>query len=1018
MASIARHNPGRMGWLVCGLLCVSIGFSSYAADPAGWFYRPWETDDGLPDNTISGIAQTPDGFLWVATYGGLERFDGVHFEDFHPERLPGVPNRVVQALFEDHLGRLWLGMNRGPVISVQPDSVRVYTTKDGLPDLHIIDLCDDAQGAIWVGYDTGGAARISKDGKVTVFGAQSGLMVTADSWVASDQDGKVWCASWNRLGVFEGNQFHLLQTLSGQVTRIARARTGGMWVCNGDRLLKCDASGNLQQVSQLPARANPVEPSAIFEDRGGAVWIGTAANGLFRYDGTSIKAVPTSHQQITFITEDRESNIWVGTAGGGVDRLRPRPLELIGTSAGLPFESVRSVTQDTQGRIWAVTQNGLIARRDGDRWTNISTDTNWTGGHAYCVAADPSGGVWIGTRERGLYRFEDGHYRRWQSREGLAGHSVLSLLVSSDGDVWIAEDSPMGLQVMRDGNFHSFDVPPDARIVRALTEDSAGRIWVGTAGGSLWRVSGNSLVSEPAIKEPRPLSIRCLQSTPDGSVWIGYAGWGVGWFRNGRYVRLGLAAGLYDDYISQIVPDGRGKLWFAGNRGIFEVDQASLEAVGRGESDQVRSIVFGRGEGLPSLQANFDSVPNAMRSRNGRIWFSMRTGLAVVHPENIRDTAMPPPVILERVVLDGKVLAMYDSDSPLREPTGGNVVDLRDSKSRITLPPGYRHLEFHFTALSFTAPPNVHFRYRLEPFDDDWIEGGTQRSVSYGHVPAGKYKFVVRACNNVGIWNTIGDTVNITVRPFFWQSWWFRFAALAVFTLMIIAAVRYVSFRRLRLRMHHLEQQAALNKERARIAKDIHDDVGANLTQIALLGELAQQDSTAPEKSAGRIDRISSTARQAVRSLDEIVWAVNPRNDTLAHLIDYAGQYALDYLRVAGIRCRLDFPETPPSREVSTEVRHNLFLVVKEALNNLVKHANATEVWFRINADDRRLSMSIEDNGRGFNGQPSSDPEANGLRNMRQRIAEIGGEYRIESRPGGGTRVSVELLWRNRMELA
>ena len=231
-----------------------------------------------------------------------------------------------------------------------------------------------------------------------------------------------------------------------------------------------------------------------------------------------------------------------------------------------------------------------------------------------------------------------------------------------------------------------------------------------------------------------------------------------------------------------------------------------------------------------------------------------------------------------------------------------------------------------------------------------------------------------------------------------------------MFTGCVIAIVSYASFRRLRLRMRVLEQQAALHRERARIAKDIHDDLGANLTQIALLGELALQDRATPEKAGGRVEKISATARQAIKSLDEIVWAVNPRNDTLAHLIDYAGQFALDYLRVAGIRCRLDFPEQTPPREVSTDVRHNLFLVIKEALHNIVKHAHASEVQLRVTATEESLRLMVEDNGQGFD-WPQEDARADGLRNMRQRLTEIGGECRIESRAGAGTKITVELPW-------
>jgi signal transduction histidine kinase len=277
-------------------------------------------------------------------------------------------------------------------------------------------------------------------------------------------------------------------------------------------------------------------------------------------------------------------------------------------------------------------------------------------------------------------------------------------------------------------------------------------------------------------------------------------------------------------------------------------------------------------------------------------------------------------------------------------------------------------------------------------------------------LPAGKYEFRVKACNSEGVWNDLGASLSFRVMPFFWNTWWFRTVAVAAFTLTVIAFVRYVSFRRLRLQLQHLEAQAALHKERARIAKDIHDDLGASLTQISLLGELAHQDRVKPEKVVDHITKISTTARRAVKSLDEIVWAVNPRNDTLAHFIDYAGQFALDYLRLAGVRCRLNLPEHVPTRELSTDVRHNLFLVVKEAINNTVKYAHATELRLQIAVTDEKLELTIEDNGVGFV-EPADAPGADGLRNMHQRMTDIGGQCWIQGRPGAGAKIMLELPW-------
>ena len=273
--------------------------------------------------------------------------------------------------------------------------------------------------------------------------------------------------------------------------------------------------------------------------------------------------------------------------------------------------------------------------------------------------------------------------------------------------------------------------------------------------------------------------------------------------------------------------------------------------------------------------------------------------------------------------------------------------------------------------------------------------------MTYPRLPSGHYRFEVKACNEDGVWNETGAALSFVVAPFIWERTWFRASALGVFTVFVIAGVRYVSFRRLRRQLEGAQQQAALHRERARIAKDIHDDLGANLTQIALLSDFARQDRESPATVDGHMGNISAKARQAVQSLDEIVWAVNPRNDTLAQRIIHIGQFALDYLQVAGVRCRLDFPDELPDREVSSDARHGLFLVVKEALNNVVKHARADEVRLRLALSPEGLRIEIEDDGRGFEGG-AGDPWADGLRNMRQRTQELGGECRIASQSGAG----------------
>lgn len=297
----------------------------------------------------------------------------------------------------------------------------------------------------------------------------------------------------------------------------------------------------------------------------------------------------------------------------------------------------------------------------------------------------------------------------------------------------------------------------------------------------------------------------------------------------------------------------------------------------------------------------------------------------------------------------------------------------------------------------------MQFRYRLKNVDADWVQAGTRRFAQYSFLPPGKYQFQVLACNSDGVWNENGSILSLHVRPHFYQALWFQALAVATVLCIMAGTVRHMATRRLRLQMQELERHKAVERERARIARDIHDDLGASLNLIAVLGDLAGK-----EKTNERIEKMSNTAREAVKSLDEIVWAVNPRNDTLSHLVDYTCQFAADYLRDAGIRCLLDVPERMPAREVPANVRHNVFLVVKEALQNIVKHAKATEVWLRISLNEHHLNISVEDNGCGFDHAPE-DAWADGLRNMRQRLAEISGDCRIQSRPGTGTAITMVL---------
>ncbi|HET7625699.1 MAG TPA: two-component regulator propeller domain-containing protein [Verrucomicrobiae bacterium] len=996
------------------------GFSLAAAFPgiadetnASWLMRSWQTDEGLPDNSIAGLAQTPDGYIWIGTPSGLFRFDGIHFERFSLTNIIALPNRGIVTMMSGRAGSLWLAMDRGGVAHLNGDSSRGY--REGLPHYIPNGIAEAADGTLLIAYRGGSVFEIH-DGRVEELTSARGLPEGSDICaVTADTRGRIWFAKSGQVGIFEKGRLRTLVRLAARSMRLASSRDGCVWVCSGFHLFKCDDAAKLQDFGQFYPENSGTVPTVMLEDREGAVWIGTSFSGLFRRGQSGFALVPTTHQGILSLMEDIQGNIWAGTSGGGLNRIRRRTILLEGAGAGLPFSSVQSVCQDSNLDIWAVTQNGvLVHKKEGKReWEVVSLGNEPA--QATCVAADSRNTVWVGARAHttdvsapGLYFRRNDRFVPWNGPGESQVGTIHTLLADPDGDLWMGQDSPAAVLQLHDGQIQIYPAPADSRIIRAMARDADGNIWAGTSKGILLRVEGNHLVDVTPRASQDLAPIRCLYATPDGALWIGYAGWGLGCLWKGRYTEINTGGGLYDDYISHIVADNNGWLWFGSNRGVFKVRIHDLKKFISGRSLQIQSVHYGRDEGLPSLQATFGDSPDVLRDHRGRLWIPMQTALVLADPEKQDTHRSPPPVLLTRMTVDERVMGRYLGVLPDSTNNNGAVTNLSPRSMNFFLPPNHRRVEFEFTALGFREPENIRFRYRLKGVDDDWVECGARRSASYARMPGGEYTFEVTACNNDGDWNPTAARLSLVVSPFFWQTWWFRLLTLAAFTAGVIAIVRYVSFRRLQRELRALAQLAALQKERARIAKDIHDDLGADLAQIAFMGELAQQDRADPEQVAARISKISSTARQAIKSLDEIVWAVNPRNDTLAHLLDYAGQFAINYLQVAGIRCRLDFPEETPSRELSTDLRHNLFLVIKEALHNIVKHARASEVRLRIAFFGERLEVEIEDNGCGFSHEPD-DALADGLRNMRQRMTDIGGEFRVESRAGVGTKIELRL---------
>jgi signal transduction histidine kinase/ligand-binding sensor domain-containing protein len=973
--------------------------ASATSTNSSWYSRFWQTDDGLPNNIVTALTQTQDGYLWVGTPAGLARFDGDHFSDFlyQTEKINSHPS--VHTLQASARGGLWVVPSRGAVVHLNRELLPEVLPAN-LPDASALFVAEDRNGCPWIAYNNGILCRV-KSGVVTQFTTKDGLPGGTIESLISDSEGNIWVAKGTHIHVLDNGAFRQVVALRSE-SHIAAARSNGIWIVTGHRLLKCDSTGRLEDMGNyLPDTSRVVAREAI-EDHTGAVWIGTDSDGLYRYSQTGFEKIETSYVYVSSLAEDSEGNVWAGTLGGGLDRVSRGGIKLEKVSEGSSFQPVQSVCEDTNGLLWGATQDGLLVSRVEGEWRPALTNVSVPRGVA-CVAADRNGAVWLGMRNaKALYCWQGDHVVTWDDKKGYAGNTVASLFPDSRGDLWVGinayRDAPPMIQRLHGGQFQTFKLPPNEERVIAMAEDYAGNVWAGTSSGQLFRYNGKQLIDETARTGDSDRSIRSLYTTADGALWIGYGGLGLACLKENHFTRVTTEQGLRENWISQIVADDEGWLWFGSDHGIFKVRQIELEQVVEGKLARLTPIFYGRNEGLFNLQINYGFWPGAIRTQDGQVAMPTRTALAMIEPAALRRHYKPPKVLLTAVVVDDQTIAAYGIP-------GTQIV----TGLPLRLPPSHHNLRFEFTAFNFSEPENVHFRYRLDNLDNDW-QDAEAREAQYSRLAAGDYHFRVEAATGDGTWNEVEAPLTIVVDPFFWQTWTFRIGAAVFFVASVVGVVRYVSFRRLRRKLQLLAQQAALDKERTRIARDLHDDLGGRLTEVKQLFELALRNHASPEAMHQYLRRGLTKTQSGIQALDETVWAVNPHNDTLPYLIDYIGQSAVEFLRAADIRCRADLPPSPPERNISAEARHNLFLTVKEALNNVVRHAHASEVQLNAVVTDEALTLTIKDNGKGFERAPANSTE-DGLRNMRQRMEEIGGNFSLESKPGSGTSVSLTYFW-------
>ena len=996
--------------IACLLLCVPLiwsGATSAREAPAAFLHDAWTTENGLPQNDVH-LVQTRDGYLWLGTNGGLARFDGNRFTVFDTGNTPGLLSNRILALCEDGAGDLWIGTQGGGLTRYSRGSFKTYTKADGLPDDQVFDLLSDARGLLWASTPKG-LARLA-GGRFEVYTTREGLPDNKAFIIGAGPDGGLWLATGDAVVRFIDGRFTAHRLIEGLPADWARhvssahvAGDGGLWLATKYGLARL-AGERFEVVTRHPAEGAGA-PGAdtvvyVFGGRDGSVRLLTP-NGLARYaDGrVALEArLPGLAQlaglgSIKACVEDGEGNVWVGTGGKGLHRYKPRQVMAYAAAEGLSDRGFIPITDDGEGGLW-LGSVGLFRLRGG-RFSPVPFDAA-----VRSLYRDRAGTLWVGTDGRGLYRLEQGRLLKEHPLNGeLGGSAVGAIAEDREGNLWVGaggdEGQEGGLYRLRGGEVTRYRTGDGlvSNDVRFIKQDSRGALWVGTTGG-LSRLEGGAFTNYTTAQGLSNSHVRDVYEDADGTLWVGTYGGGLNRLRDGRLSRITTNEGLFDNVISRIIEDDRGNLWLSCNRGIYRVSRKELNDLADGRAASVTSIPYGVADGMLTNEANGGGQPAGWKAADGSLWFPTIRGVVRIDPARLDPP--PPPVHVEQVLV-GK--------SPA------------DPRREVEVRPRQGDLEIRYTGISLGAPEQVRFQYKLEGKDADWVDVGTRRAAFYTDLPAGRYVFRVRASNNGAVWSTADASVPIVVIPPFWRTWWFVSCAAAA-----AAALAYALYRRRIARVEGARRAqeefsrrliASQEGERKRIAAELHDSLGQDLLIIknrAALGLRLLED---PEKVREQIEQIVGTASQSIQEVRQIAYALRPY-----HLDEIGLTQALEELveRVAGscpvaLDARLDYVDDLFTADSAI----NLYRIVQEGLNNVVKHSGAGRASVSLRRGASELVLTIEDDGKGFTPGPeggASPRRGLGLAGLAERARIIGAGLTVLSTPGRGTTLRLNLRLR------
>lgn len=951
-------------------------------------HEVWLTENGLPQNTVHAIAQTRDGYIWIGTEEGLARFDGVKFTVFDKQNTPELKSNYIRTLLADRQGALWIGTAQG-LVRMLNGRFTVFTSDDGLPSETIQAVYEDREGNLWVA--TAAGLGLLKSGGLTTFTTKERLISGSIQALFEDADGALWIATPYGVGRIKDGKFTNYTVRDGlgsnSVRAIQQDRDGRLWFgslggltsFNGSRFTTYTTRDGLPNDRIISLQAN----------RDGGLLIGTAG-GLCRFiDGRFTgfnRGEALSTSTILSLLEDLEGNLWIGTESGGINLLKDTKFTTYAVRNGLSNDLVKSIHEDHQGNTWIGTDGGGLNLLKNGKLSVYTTRDGLSSNVVLALFSDDAGNLWVGTPD-GLNRFNQGKFTTYTSADGLANNDVRSICSDNHGNLWIGTRG--GLTRMKDGVFKTFTevdgLPND--LITTLYEDAKGNLWIGTFGG-LSRLTNEEFTTFTTSDGLSSDAVISLHEDSDGSLWIGTNGGGLNRMKDGKFTTYTTSDGLLDDVVYRILEDGRNNLWLSCRKGIFHIGKKELDEFAKGMIASIAPVAYGTADGMMTRECSGGGDPAGWRGSDGKLWFPTIKGVAMIDPERIKTNSHAPPVVIEQIRIDDKSFAPSE---------------------RIELPAGTTRFDLYYTAPSFVAPEKVRFKYKLEGFDEDWVDSGTRRIAYYTNLRPGSYTFRVIASNNDGVWNQTGAAFALYLKPYFYQTYWFY--AVCVLALAILAWLLF------RLRVRGMQAQfGAVLAERTRIAREIHDNLAQEMAGISVqLEVVARKMPPGAETAMTYLDRARQQVRHGIAEARRYVWEL--RSPTLENndLPTALAETARRLTHETAIQAQVEVNGT--FRPLAQLVEDNLLRIGQEAMNNAVKHSQAQRIFVNLVFDSRRVQLIVRDDGRGFDNTVAGNGRAGhfGLIGMQERAEQIGGTLSINSTDGSGTEVVADVPIRSEL---